>query len=211
MTGTRDIARTPRIRKYCDEDLSAVYKICVRTADSGGDARGLYSSDDLMGDLFVGPYLYLEPAMAFVLDDGFGAVGYIVGTSTTARFVSAYREQWIPRLADRYPKPPNPAITAEGQMLALHYWPERMLLAELSDYPAHLHINLLPDYQGLGYGRELVETFLSAAGAAGAPAAHVVPLTANRRALAFYRHLGFIEIPIVDPGPVTYLGRTIRA
>ena len=51
-------------------DLRAVYDVCVRTADAGGDARGMYSSDDLMPDLFAGPYVFLEPEFAFVLDDG---------------------------------------------------------------------------------------------------------------------------------------------
>ena len=50
-----------RIRRYEDGDHDAVYDICVRTADAGGDARGKYSSDDLMPDLFAGPYVFLEP------------------------------------------------------------------------------------------------------------------------------------------------------
>ena len=61
---------TPRIRRYEDRDHDAVYDICVRTADAGGDARGKYRSDDLMPDLFAGPYVFLEPRFAFVLDDG---------------------------------------------------------------------------------------------------------------------------------------------
>jgi hypothetical protein len=45
----------PTIRRYEDRDHDAVYDICVRTADAGGDARGKYRSDDLMPDLFAGP------------------------------------------------------------------------------------------------------------------------------------------------------------
>ena len=105
------------IRPYRDTDLRAVYDVCVRTADAGGDARGKYHSDDLMPDLFAGPYVFLEPDFAFVLDDGLGddgrgddgqgAVGYVLGTPDTAAFVRAYRERWIPRLAGRYPVPPE--------------------------------------------------------------------------------------------------------
>ena len=51
----------PSIRPYRPADLGAVYDICVRTADAGGDARGLYSSDRLMGDIFAAPYVTLEP------------------------------------------------------------------------------------------------------------------------------------------------------
>ena len=50
------------IRPYRDADLGAVYDVCVRTADAG--ARGKYRSDDLMPDLFAGPYVFLEPDCA---------------------------------------------------------------------------------------------------------------------------------------------------
>ena len=52
---------TALIRPYREADHAAVYDVCVRTADGGGDARGKYRSDDLMPDLFAGPYLFLEP------------------------------------------------------------------------------------------------------------------------------------------------------
>ena len=87
------------IRPYREADLDAVYDVCVRTADGGADARGKYRSDDLMPDLFAGPYVFLEPDFAFVLDDGRRAVGYVIGTPDTAAFVRAYRARWIPRLA----------------------------------------------------------------------------------------------------------------
>jgi hypothetical protein len=146
---------TATIRRYRETDLAAVYDICVRTGDAGQDARGKYRSDDLMGDLFAGPYVFLEPEVAFVLDEGGRAVGYIVGTPDTAAFARAYRERWIPRLADRYRVPPQPPVSPDEQMLALHYWPERLLWPGLAEYPAHLHIDLLPAFQGAGYGREL--------------------------------------------------------
>ncbi|MEH1057921.1 GNAT family N-acetyltransferase [Micromonospora sp. CPCC 206171] len=198
------------IRRYRDRDHDAVYDICVRTADAGGDARGRYASEDLMPDLFAGPYLRLEPELAFVLTDSDVVVGYVIGTADTPAFVRAYRREWIPRLADRYPVPTRPPATADDEMIALHHRPERMLLPELAGYPAHLHIDLLPGHQGRGHGRRLVETFLRAAARAGAPGLHVGMVTANVRARGFYDRLGFHEIPVPDPGPVTYLGRTTR-
>ena len=106
---------TAVIRPYRASDHAAVYDVCVRTADAGGDARGKYHSDDLMPDLFAGPYVFLEPEFAFVLDDGQRAVGYVIGTPDTAAFARAYRARWIPRLACRYPPPiPGPADPPAG-------------------------------------------------------------------------------------------------
>src|SRR3954468_23382976 len=103
----------PDIRPYRPQDRRAVYDICVRTADLGGDARGQYSSDDLMGDLFAGPYVDLEPGVAFVVDDGGRTVGYVVGTADTEGFVQRYPAEWLPYFAARYPEPPPPPRTPE--------------------------------------------------------------------------------------------------
>ena len=196
---------TGRIRPYGPADRAAVYDVCVRTADAGSDARGQWSTDDLMPDLFAGPYVDLEPSLAFVLDDGERVVGYVVGTADTTGFVRAWRRQWTARLAGRYPPPPDPPRTAEDQFVALLYRPERMLRPELVPYPAHLHIDLLPGHQGAGHGRALIDTFRAAAARAGAAAVHLGVDPANHRARGFYEHLGFTEIVAEDD--VVYLGR----
>jgi len=202
---------TATIRPYRETDHAAVYDVCVRTADAGGDARGMYHTDDLMPDLFAGPYVFLEPDFAFVLDDGNRAVGYVIGTPDTAAFARAYRARWIPRLAGRYPVPPDPPGNEEEELVALHYHPEWLVWPGLEEYPAHLHIDLLPPFQGAGYGRALMETFYAAAAQAGAAGVHVTVTTANTRALGFYDRLGFRRLDIAEPGETTVnvLGRTL--
>src|SRR5918992_585877 len=73
----------PLIRPYRPEDDAALYDVCVRTAHQGGDARHIYPDLDLMPNIYAGPYVYLEPDLAFVLDNGERAVGYILGTADT--------------------------------------------------------------------------------------------------------------------------------
>jgi len=195
----------PIIRAYRPADLDAVYDICVRTAASGGDARGQYSSDRLIGDIFAAPYVTLEPEHAHMLDDGAGnAVGYAIGTSDTARFVERYRTEWLP--ATDYPEPPDPPRTREEEVLQLHFHPERMIVAKLAAYPAHLHIDLLPQWQGKGFGRGLIGSLLDGLHAAGVPRVHLGVAPSNTGAQAFYHRLGFTEIPVGDPH-VIYLGR----
>jgi ribosomal protein S18 acetylase RimI-like enzyme len=197
----------PTIRGYRPADLDAVYDICVRTAEGGAGAVGVYRSDRLLGDIFAAPYVTREPEHAHVLDDGTGAaVGYILGTADTAGFVRWYRDVWIPATADRCPPPNDPPVTADDGMLALHYWPERMLVPELAGYPGHLHIDLLPEWQGKGWGRGLMDAFLAGMTTAGVPSVHLGMLTTNTSARAFYDRLGFHEIAVADAGPVTYLG-----
>lgn len=197
----------PLIRPYRPADRAAVYDVCVRTGHEGGDARHLYSDHDLLPDAFAGPYVHLEPELAFVVDDGTRAVGYIVGTADTAAFVRRYRLEWLPRLGHRHPEPSGTPVTPDDELAALLHRPERMIVPELADHPAHLHIDLLPGHQRRGYGRELMARFLAALADRGVGAVHLGMVTANTAARAFYDRLGFRELPVPDPGPLTYLGR----
>ena len=198
----------PAIRPYRLEDRDALYDICMRTGDAGGDARGVYRDQDLLPDLFAGPYATLEPDLAFVLDDGGRAVGYVVGTSDTERFVREFRAEWLPTVADRHPLPGGEPGTPDAVMTAFLHQPELMLNPALAEYPAHLHIDLLPDYQGRGYGRTLLTTLFAALDKAGAKRVHLVMSTANTGARAFYDRVGFHEIVVPDPGELTFLGRS---
>ena len=72
------------VRGYQPGDLAAVYDICVRTGDNGEDATGKFEDVRLLADIYAGPYLYLEPDLSFVLDDGDKPVGYVIGTADTA-------------------------------------------------------------------------------------------------------------------------------
>ncbi|GGZ05558.1 acetyltransferase [Streptomyces olivaceoviridis] len=199
----------PLIRPYRPADRDAVADVCVRTAHNGGDSRALYPDQRLMPSLFAEPYCHFDPDLAFVLDDGTGrAVGYIVGTADTERFVKDFRRSWIPRLAGRYPEPAAPPRTPTEEMIRLLYHPGRMLVPELAAYPAHLHIDLLPPWQGQGHGRRLLHTFLDALRGQGVQAVHLGMVTVNIAARAFYDRVGFHEIPVADAGPLTYLGRS---
>jgi len=198
------------IRAYRPADHDAVYDVCVRTAAAGGDARGLYLDDDLMPDVFAGPYVELAPELAFVLDDGGTAVGYVVGCADTVAFAAAFRERWLPAVAGKYPSRDEVAAVHEDSawLVAALHDPDRMVIPELAEYPAHLHIDLLPPYQGGGHGRALIETFLAAAAREGAAAVHLGVDPSNTRALGFYAHLGFRPIDITSRKvSAVFLGR----
>lgn len=192
------------VRGYRPADRDDVYDVCVRTADLGGDARGQYSNDDLMPDVYAGPYLALEPELAFVADDGARVVGYVLGTTDTTRWAARYRELWLPTVADRHRRVEHPSTPEEHLVDLLHH-PERNVRAALAAHPAHLHIDLLPGYQGQGLGRRLIRTFLAVLRERGVPAVHLGVGNGNTSARAFYDRIGFTEIPLDLPG-VTFLG-----
>lgn len=196
------------IRRYQAGDRDDVYDVCVRTGAAGQDARGRYSSDELLGDVYAGAYLHIAPEHAYVLDNGERAVGYVIGTPDTTAFVAAWRSKWLPRMRGRYVPPAGPPASDEERKLADLFDPEQMLRPELAPYPAHLHINLLPGYQGAGHGRALMATFLASAAAAGAQSCYLVVRIANTGALAFYDKLGWQRVEVPDPGPSVFLVRS---
>lgn len=195
------------IRPYRDNDKAAVYDVCVRTANAGRRVGGRYSTDDLVPDIVAGPYLFLEPRHAYVLDNGERAVGYIIGTASTPDFVAGYRDRWLPRLRGRYQQLSGPPLTEEEQRLDVMFHPERWLLPELAPHPAHLHINLLTGYRRSGHGRELMSTFLASVAAAGASSGYLSVRRDNVDARRFYEQLGWRQIEVRDPGPGVYLVR----
>lgn len=199
-----DASRQPFIRPYRPADRDAVFDICLRTAAGGGDATGVYSDDALMPEVFALPYVEYAPDLAFVVDDGNGRpLGYVLGVADTRAFVDWWNREWGPAFRTRHPRPGpptgrNPAFT-EAQLLAAGADPARMLIAEVDEYPAHLHIDLLPDLQGKGFGRRLIDTLRAALAERGVGAVHLGMDAANVNARAFYDRLGFHELPSSRP------------
>jgi ribosomal protein S18 acetylase RimI-like enzyme len=167
--------------------------------------RGRYSTDDLVPDTVAGPYLFLEPEHAYVLDNGQRAVGYVIGTASTPAFVAAYRERWLPWLRTRYQPLSGPPVTEEEHRLDVMFRPERLLVPELASHPAHLHVNLLAGYRGVGHGRELISTFLASVAAAGAASCYLSVRPQNLSARRFYAKLGWRPVEVRGAEPGTYL------
>ncbi len=63
--------------------------------------------------------------------------------------------------------------------------------AALLPYPAHGHIDLLPEARGRGIGRRAMRFLEEALAGRGAPGMHLPVDPRNRGALAFYDALGF--------------------
>jgi ribosomal protein S18 acetylase RimI-like enzyme len=187
------------IRPYRPGDLDAVYRVCLRTGRDGDDATPLYRDHRLIGHLHAAPYAVLEPSLAFVAEDASGVGGYIVGTSDSLAFEARLEREWWPALRARYPPPPadvpEDQLTRDQAKAHLIHHPFGTSPEVARDYPAHLHINLLPRLQSGGHGRRLITAFTGALRRRGTRGVHLGVRPANVRAIGFYRHVGFTELP----------------
>jgi GNAT superfamily N-acetyltransferase len=75
--------------------------------------------------------------------------------------------------------------------------------ANAAEYPAHLHIDLLPETQGQGLGRALIETLFAELSRRGVRGLHLGMDPKNTGAAAFYERLGMTPLP-AEPGGQSY-------
>jgi ribosomal protein S18 acetylase RimI-like enzyme len=189
------LASVPLLRPYRTADHDAVYDICVRTGAAGEDATHLLRDPALLGHVYAGPYVELAPDLAFVVEDDDGVAGYILGAADTAEFQDRLEREWWPELRRRYPAYRTDGYAAfDDLLIALMHSPVRALADLVAAYPSHLHIDLLPRLQGQGWGRRLIDTLVERLRATGSHGLHLGVATANTKAQAFYRAVGFTEL-----------------
>ena len=177
-----------RLRPYEQRDQAELSRICLLTGLSSHDATGHYSDDDLLGDIYAVPYALRDPRYSWVIDDGEGARGYLVATPDTNPFEQWFWDEWWPARDQRYRDGANEATRGLIDRLSNRRVDAARFAAE---YPAHLHINLLPELRGAGWGRQLIETLTAQLRADSVPGLHLVASEDNVNAQAFYERLGF--------------------
>jgi ribosomal protein S18 acetylase RimI-like enzyme len=180
------------IRPASLQDLPGVYRVCLATADSGRDATGLFRNPDLLGHVFVGPYVVGQPDLALVVADSQGVAGYLLAAEDTRAFEAWEETHWWPILREQYP-----VTEGEGpddEVIHLFHTPPRAPDGVVAGFPAHLHMDLLARVRGQGYGRALVDRLLATLRERGSPGVHLDVAATNENAIGFYGHLGFVEL-----------------
>ena len=137
-----------KIRNYHISDLSSLYRICLLTGCNGSDATSYLKDPDLIGHLFAAPYAFFEPNLCFILELNYAPCGYILGTQSSITFYKQCEKKWFPKLRQRYPLPQKKEESLEANFIRhLH---RSHAIKGLEEYPAHLHIDILPIAQGRG-------------------------------------------------------------
>jgi ribosomal protein S18 acetylase RimI-like enzyme len=193
------------IRPASFSDIPYLYEICLKTGDSGKDASALFSDPWLIGQYFAAPYLFHDSSLCFIAEMNRIPKGYIIAAADTRSFNLWLDRVWLPRLRERYPltllEDSAFSVNERSVITALHdRHSERPETSWLVRHPAHLHIDLLPDLQGKGCGRALIETLIDALKDRGCRGVHLGVSGTNTGAISFYRKMGFVELENAEWG-----------
>ena len=201
------------IRPAVADDRDALYDICLRTGDAGADATALYRDPELIGAIWAGPYLALEPDLSFVAVGDEGVTGYVLGAADTAAFEAACEQRWWPALRVRWPEPrAADATSADGRLIGQDPPPA----GHAGDRPRR--VPRPPAHQpaaewagprcGWAVGGDAVRRAATARGVEGV---HLGVGRRNERAIGFYEHLGFRPIAdAVDASDALVMGISLR-
>lgn len=181
---------TPRIRPATPADEPQIARICVLTGADGGDAAGRFGDDTALADVLASPYLYGPSCFAWVVDIDGTARGYVVAAADTQAFQHWFSGEWWPERG-----PLHEAKTdGDAWLLSSAADATRCLSDAVAEYPAHLHIDLLPELQGAGWGRRLIDTLMAQLAEQGVSGVHLAAPRTNAGAQAFYPKVGFVRI-----------------
>ena len=164
------------IRRYNSKDSENLKRICVETANEV--FRGYAFIEKALTEVYCRYYIEQEPECCFVVvDQEDAAKGYIL----CAKNYDAYKRVF----KKKYLKTWNLATIIMGNFAI------KSIKDYVHEYPAHLHIDLLPECQRQGYGRKLVESLTSFLREQKITGLMLHVSMENERARAFYAKCGF--------------------
>ena len=192
-----------RVRPYREADREQVRRIAFETGYMGEPCDWYWRDAESFADAWTRYYTDREPESAFVAADGDLVLGYLVGCADTARAPSAAAE--ITRLMLRRQLLVRPGTAGFFWRAFWDTLRDRGApSSELTDprWPAHLHINLLPEARGHGAGRGLMTAWLGRLRQLGVPGCHLGTMAENTRAIRFFESTGFARHgePVLVPG-----------
>jgi GNAT superfamily N-acetyltransferase len=215
----REIERDLRVRAYIGDDRIRVRDVCHRTGYMGEPIDWQWRDAESFADIFSGYYTDHEPGSAFVVEVDAVVSGYLLGCvdSTKAANPGAVAARHIVRRGIAFRPGTAGVVWRTVGDAAVDLARGQMKLSELefSDarWPAHLHIDLLPEARGHGAGRQLVQAWFAVLRERGVDGCHLQTMVENTDAIAFFTAVGFRRLgkPQLIPGLRTREGGRMHA
>ena len=195
------------VRPYAVDDRAAVRRICHDTGYMGDPAAWFWRDAESFADLWSSYYTDREPESAFVVEQGGRVTGYLLGcrdTAATGGWARPIRRHLFGRGLLVRPGTAGTLWRVGADLVGDKVQGRPATVGEVHDprWPAHLHIDLLPEARGQGFGRELVDAWLGRLRGDGVAGCHLGTWAENATAIAFFEAMGFRRQgePVPMPG-----------
>lgn len=190
------------IRAYVPADREAIRRICFETGYMGESIEWIWRDRESFADLVTRYYTDREPESIFVATREKRVVGYLTGCVDSERARGAAVAE-IRRLVLRGAllRPGFGAFLARAVLDTVR---DRGVRGEAlfdARWPAHLHIDFLPEGRGRGLGRRLMQLWFERLRGLGAPGVHLGTFAENRAAIGFFEGCGLARQGAVVPAP----------
>ncbi len=166
------------IRQYKEKDKDNVHFICL---NSEGPSKSSKRGMNFTFAVYCDYYIENEPGNCFVAtDDNDKAIGYIISTQDFDKFKEIYISKYYPKIQwweFRRRKSALRAISSQEKYK--------------DKYPAHLHIDILPEYQHKGLGRKLMDALCDNLRQKNVKGVMFTVWHKNYNAIKFYEKYGF--------------------
>lgn len=182
------------IRKYKPEDEKAIINVCYSTTPHVPHPK--FNDPYLFSLRWALYYVYHEPDNCIVMEDTDKkkVVGYIIGSENSLKMEETYEKKVLPlikqRICRKYWMHPILSRTYRKVLAQSNRYTEPLKSLAV-DYPAHLHIDILPEYQGHRMGKKLMTTFEEHMKSIGNQGIHLGVSKDNPRAIHFYEKTGY--------------------
>lgn len=176
-------------------DIPAVERICLATADARLRKTAAARENTLL--LYNRYYTRACPADCFVaVNEADEAVGYILGAPNYRAYCEGFRKHECKE------------IRKLGFLRGVRaYFEPKLQKKYAKRYPAHLHIDLLPEVQGQGMGTALMDALKANLRAQNVQGVFLCVGNDNKKALRFYKKQDFQVLNII--GGAVLMGCTL--
>ena len=185
------------MRAYTPADRERVREICFVTGYMGEPADWYWRDRESFADMFSGYYTDREPESASVVEIDGVVSGYLLGCidSTKAWNPASVAGRHIVRRGIAFRRGTAGTVWRTigdglGEIALRRHELDHL---EFSDprFPAHLHIDLLPQARGIGAGSQLIHRWLDKLRSLGVSGCHLQTMAENESAIAFFTACGF--------------------
>ncbi len=187
----------PYIRRYIPADRESVRRISCETADLGRPIESIFSDRRVLADLLTGYYTDYTAGTCWVAQVSGRVIGYLTGCLNTRHFFGVMAIRIAPLIlleslfrGSFFSRQSRHLFSLGIKSLIMGGFSRRI---PINEYPAHLHIDIMPAFRRKQIGRQLIEKFFDQCRAAGIPGVHLSTRDDNKAGRHFFKSMGFKE------------------